>query len=571
MRSARRLLDALTFAVFVLFTLTALGVQIDLHLFGGHQRVTGFGRPFLVAAALLAVRALVDPNGVRRFLGAWRANEAPRPSDVAAARRSRRLLAATALAVAISPLFEGPFTSWDEGPSLGAGALLLVLVGAVYALFGARRALAHGERLEGEDVVLLLAFPLYVAFVANGEPLSSGDNLATSRLGPLIVQKRTLDLSSVAAFHEEPLPYAAVWVGDRLLPSFPLGTGLLSVPYAAAALVASSDETTTALFDRWEKHFASLLTVGAAVLLFLALRRRFGEKAAFGAALLFGLATPAFSTGSQALWSTTGEVFLICLVLFLVLGGEPPVPSAARLLAAGAALGGAFLCRPSALLAGGFVALAVIVEIRGKAWPLLAAAGLSVGLAAAWLGSLYGHPLGGYGLMNASASMWAPTTAGALGTLFSPSRGLVVFFPYVLLAGAGLAASSRPTKRWWLAAFGATVATYALAASYGKWWGGASLGPRLMSEASPFMALLALPLLTSFRERGRWRWTFLGTALFAAATQVLIVNSPAAIGWSARVDVDRNPESLWSLRDSQIVAAWLPRDTEHKTPAPPPP
>ncbi|HEV8267640.1 MAG TPA: hypothetical protein VGR00_05385, partial [Thermoanaerobaculia bacterium] len=414
-----------------------------------------------------------------------------------------------------------------------------------------------GRRVRRVDAAFLVGVPLYVLAIGNGRFLSSGDNTATRCAAGRILTAGTLDLRGLPEFRKEPPHYSTVRIGSRLLPSFPLGTALLSLPYRAAALAISRGKETLELRERWEKSFAALATAAAAVFLFLAVRRRFGDPAAFGVTFVFALATPAFSTSGQAMYSTTGEVFFLCLALFLLAGAEE---SRMVFAAAGLSFGAAFLCRPTALIPAAALALA-FATTRLRAAALAAGAALSIGLSALWLKSLYGHPLGGYGLMNGGRSMWNVGSFTAFaGSLLSPSRGLIVFFPYLLFLAIEVPASDRFSRRLRFAALAAASGCFALASSYAKWWGGHGLGPRLMAEASPFLALLTLPIFASWPRLGPVRrWGFAAAVVFSAATQILLVYRAEPDEWNASVSVDENPGALWSLRGGQLAAAWLPR------------
>jgi len=473
----------------------------------------------------------------------------------------KRGLLAAALAVVAAPLFLKPETNWLlTGIPFWGVALALVTL-AVYGVLGRNGAALQpgpdGFRLRALDAVLLLALPLYALSTANGRLLTSGDNRATRHLGPLIASTGSFDLSNLPAYRVSPLHYSAVRVNGRKLPAFPIGTGLLSVPYAAASLVFAGG-TTPQLLDRSEKQLAALMTSASLVLLFLGIRRRFGEGPALGAAVVFALATPALTTASQSLWSATGEIFCLCLALFFVLPGED---SDTRAAAGGLAMAAAFLCRPTALVPAAFVGLALLFTRKRQALVYASTAAAGCGAAAIFLVRLYGHPLGGYAILNPS-SVWRPRRSieGLLGNLISPSRGLLVFFPYLLalpLARPALS-RSRELARWFWASLGATAGIYLLASGYWKWWGGHGLGPRLMTEASPFLALLTVPLWGALAGK-RWaRALVVASVAFAAATQVLGLYHEAAWNWNTEAKVDTNRKALWNLRQSQLRAIWWP-------------
>ncbi len=471
-------------------------------------------------------------------------------------------LLAAALGVVAAPLFLDPTRNWLETQIPQAGALLAFVTLAVYGIFWRLGALPPrgpaGFRLGRIDAILLVALPLYAVSTSNGRFFSSGDNLATRNLGPLLVTKRTFDLSGVAEYREYPRHYSTIWVGKRLLPAFPIGTGLLSVPYSAASLALSGGHVTRPLLDRTEKHLAAVLYAASALALFFGIRRRFGEGPALGAALVFGLATSALTTASQALWSATGAAFCLSIALWCVLpGGDSDVRSAAGGLAAAAA----FLCRPTALIPAAFVGLALLLTRRRAAVVYGIAAVVGCAVAAAFLLHLYGHPLGGYGLRNLESGAWSSRPGeGFLGNLVSPSRGLLVFFPYLLAFPLARPALSRDRElaSWFRASAGAVLSLYVLTSLFAKWWGGFSLGPRLLTEVSPFIAFLTVPVWAGLAGRGWAKAFVLATIAFAAATQVLAIHRRDAVDWNDDVHVDANRDALWQLRQSQLLAIWWP-------------
>jgi hypothetical protein len=299
---------------------------------------------------------------------------------------------------------------------------------------------------------------------------------------------------------------------------------------------------------------------------FGALRTPLGEGPALATALLFGLATPAFTTSGQAMWSTTGEVFCLCLALRLQL---PGVPTRATLAAAGLALAAAFVCRPTALVPAGVLALLAFERSRRAIW-LALPLGAGVLAASVLLFRTYGHPLGGYGLMNSGSAMWGGSVlTGLAGNLVSPSRGALLWFPHLLFVPLAwrYARHDESLRGPWLASLAISLFTLALAASYRVWWGGYSTGPRLLAEAAPFLAILLSPLAKAWSELGGVRLALAVATALAAATQVLSAYGAHAVAWNEEVRMSRRPEVLWSIRDSQLAAAWVPRWEPSREPA----
>jgi hypothetical protein len=556
----RRLLDFGTSLVLGTLLLTLFGGRLELDLLGARLRVGGLERPLLLSLTLLAVQGLRRGGWFWRLRAALRSQALPTESEVRRAGRLKRWLLFGVLAVAASPLFLDDQSIFD-GPGRWHPLLLTAVVLASYRWFAVRGLFgaldARDRRLNRLDVVLLLALPLYSLLLANGAHMGSGDNMATQELGPLLVRRQTIELSSVSAFRKEPLHYSALRVGDRILPSFPLGTGFLSAPYSAIALAAGRGVVTEPFLERSEKHLAALIGVASALLLFFGVRRRYGENVALASFTLFAFGTTAFTYVGQTLFSTTGEVLFFCVALALTL---PEDISLASVVGAGFAMGAAFLCRPSALLATGSMGIALFSRRRtdGVAFGVVAGTViLGIGI---WLQSIYGHPLGGYGLMNMQAGNWGHSIfEGIAGNLISPSRGVLFFFPYLLFLplAAALVRRDQSARRWWLASFISAAGTFGMASVYKNWWGGWSNGPRLMTEGAPFLALLFIPVWENWSRLGRIRFLFLGSVLFAIATQVLFAYSPRVHSWSPEV-LDPHPEALWSLSNGQLAAAWVP-------------
>ncbi len=308
---------------------------------------------------------------------------------------------------------------------------------------------------------------------------------------------------------------------------------------------------TPALVNRWEKHAAALITAAGAALLWAA-ARRWGDGAALGAAAVFALATPVPANAAQALWSFTGEIFCLVLALFLALRSRP-LPAWA-----GVAAGFAFACRPTALVGAAAIGAALLATERRSAVRYAAALGAVLAVVAGAQLAFYGHPLGAYGAMNTSHRMFnADFASGFAGVLASPSRGLLVFCPWVLLLPLGLARRKESPAglfAWTLASLGVAGAVVFLAASHVKWWGGWSLGPRLTTEAAPFLALAAIPLM---RSAGRpLRAAFLALVAFAAVTQFLLTYTESVRGWDPLVLERVGPRALWWWKDGQLASAW---------------
>ena len=454
--------------------------------------------------------------------------------------------------LAAAPLLPRLTPGWPHGWS----ALFPLVVGGALLSIALVR-FVSGARPKMRDILVVGAFPLYALYTGNGLSLASADNAATRRIASQLVTQGTLDLAHDPPY-EESFAWAAVTVRGRLLPAFPVGIGLLQVPYAAVALAGSHGSITPSLVARWEKHFAALLTVASVAIFFFAVGRSFGRRAAWGTSGVLALATSLPTCAAQSMWSLTGELFCTSLALLFLMPGEGGRRSPRSPAAAGAAMAGAFLCRPTALVS--LFVLGVVAWREGRREAVRYGLAAAVGIAAIlfWQLRVFGNALGAYGAMDTGEGTWGGTISSSfVGTLLSPSRGILVWHPWLLLLPFA-AMNVRPgsLREWWRGSAAVLFLTWLVASLFTRWWGGGCLGPRYFTGVAPFLALLTAPLWSSASRR--MRATLVATVTFASATQLLAAYNPKAADWNSIVNVDDHPRVLWSVRDSQLAAAWWP-------------
>jgi hypothetical protein len=197
-----------------------------------------------------------------------------------------------------------------------------------------------------------------------------------------------------------------------------------------------------------------------------------------------------------------------------------------------------------------------------------------------------------------TAGMWStPPWVGAAGLMLSPSRGLLVYSPFMIFALAGA------TQAWRRKEFAALrplplaiLALWMIASCYFKWWGGWCFGYRPIVDTMPLLAVLLVPVINWLFERRAA--LAVGAALLAWSVAVQWVgvwsyneldwnSPPEGIGLlirvpgmkaplevhdplelkrvaakdpsasvirrlSSNVDLPKNRWRLWSLADSQL-------------------
>jgi len=164
------------------------------------------------------------------------------------------------------------------------------------------------------------------------------------------------------------------------------------------------------------------------------------------------------------------------------------------------------------------------------------------------------HPL----VHNTHGSIARDPWWGALGLLFSPSRGLIVFSPIVLVT---LLAWPRASREGWggalLWCWLAAMALFGVYACYSVWWGGHTYGPRYAIDLLPLLVPLAAvgtARLVQSRVGATVGALALAWSVLLAATGAWCYPQDA---WNTDpMSVDLFHERLWDWRDPQFVRCW---------------
>lgn len=309
------------------------------------------------------------------------------------------------------------------------------------------------------------------------------------------------------------------------------------------------------------------------VLLFLACRALVPPVDALVIAASTVLGSGLVSTAGTALWASDGVLVLTSLALVGLARSER---HARPRVWVPALIGVAVFVKPTAafaLLALVLSRLAPTMRRLGSG-VLVLLASILVGVAAgaagwlAWLPDYYGW----HKIVPA-----VPLPQGLSANLLSPSRGLLVFSPFlvVVLVAVLVAARRAPARARTqasdegglvddpLARFCSIWIALHLVAVSGKnmWWGGHGYGPRLLVEIMPPFAVLAALAWRALRRRpecsrARWAAAFLLTALPAVA-----INSyqglfePAVLRWNEAPDIDANALLVYDWRYPQFLAS----------------
>ncbi|HMJ10342.1 MAG TPA: hypothetical protein VK524_02995, partial [Polyangiaceae bacterium] len=272
------------------------------------------------------------------------------------------------------------------------------------------------------------------------------------------------------------------------------------------------------------KLHGSLLTAATAVLLFLTALQYTSRYKALLLAAVFGVATCAWSVQSQNVWQQTVSTFFISIGIFCFV--RYPERYWLQLLG-GLAFGTATACRHTGALLLVCVFVYMLIYHR-KSAIFMALGAAPVPLAIAFYNWYYfgspfsfGQELVGHETAlekTGSPDLWqTPFLKGAAGLLFSPSRGLLVFSPFFVLAAVGLyKIFKEPQYRALRPVCLGSLAIMVLQCKWFDWWGGWTYGYRPWLDAVPVLMLCLIPML-SWALAGRVRPAVFGVAVAWAA------------------------------------------------------
>lgn len=311
------------------------------------------------------------------------------------------------------------------------------------------------------------------------------------------------------------------------------------------------------------KAYGSTMMALAAVCAAIVASRFTSRRRAMVVATALALGTGWWCTASQTVWQHETAIACAMIALAAIVTADGPL-AAWQLASISTLLGLSAAARLQASPVAITIGIGVLVGLRDRRRCVWLLPGVVLVASVLWTNlAWFGHLLGGAAIFETlhenihgvSGSVANPAV-GMAGLLASPSRGLLVFSPWLLVAGLARWTSASPHRALLrLCAMGAFLQLVAYAC-YSVWWGGHTYGPRYALDALPlFVPLVALGVDRLRRPSG--------LAWFAVATtwSVLVAAGGAfaypADAWNTDpADVDRHHERLWDWRDPQFVRAW---------------
>ncbi len=419
----------------------------------------------------------------------------------------------------------------------------------------------------------LLGLNLFLIYCLNGREVGGGDTVPATLLPLAIVRGDGPYLDRFASAIRDPLgriPGYGTEVRGHAVSRYPLGPALVALPFEWPQILlldlvrpgwdaapAQAIEMATFL----GKNAAAAMAALTAVVLWFWLQRIGLGRVALPVVLTASLGSDQWSTGSQALWQHGPAMLCFSLALLAL---SLPNPGRLPMGLSGFFLAMMVACRP--------IDLVFVVPLAGWVrWAFgrsrflaFMLAGLLVALPLAFYNVWFFKTLtGGYAQIE-QMHPWAHGVRGTwtgnlgtglLGTLLSPSHGLLVYCPWVLIAVFAIPQVLR--LRGWKSLEGALVlglvANLGLLSKYSCWWAGHCFGPRFWIDATPILALLL-----AYGLDCRTGWTRFRLTLFWAS--LLIAGSLQAVGflcypstWHGQpTNSDLDHARLWDWGDTEV-------------------
>jgi hypothetical protein len=407
---------------------------------------------------------------------------------------------------------------------------------------------------------LLIGLCCLLVYNANGRAISAGDAFPARYLPFAIWRYHSIVLDPIATLAAQGRDSKTLfWMmpapSGHIISVYPVVLPVLIAPlYLPAVGYLHLRGWTDGRLDHtarvMEKLSASLVAALSASLLYLLLlRRRAAAPIALLLTLAYAFGTTTWVISSQALWQH-GMAELMVIGVLLLLTAPCTAP---RALAAG------LLC---GLIAGNRppdVILAAVLGAYGLFWAgrraalLAAAAALPAGLVLLYNLGVADGLAGGYGLAGRPSYFRHDLLSGLGGLLFSPTRGLFIFSPFLLFLV--LAWRHLPRDRGLSLAMSAGVVLQLLLYAKGEWRGGISWGPRYMTDLLPFFMWMLAPVAAALRGVGR-------VCFLLAVGAAVAIEAIGAFWYTGATDsaiyaVASGPHQLraaWDWRNAPFVA-----------------
>ena len=423
----------------------------------------------------------------------------------------------------------------------------------------ARFSFLNAIRTPLKSKTLLLFSFLLIVYNINFRIIATGDSIGASVLPLSLIRELNFNLDEFSFLYKDNVPYYLTRSKGHIYHNYSVITPLLATPIYFLPTLWGITDSPDKIFHL-AKVSASVLASLSAIFFYLSLiRMQVNKGFAIFLTLSYIVATSTWTISSQALWDHTSGELLLAVALFCVISASR---DSRYLVPAGAACALAFVSRMNNI----FIVLSILIYIiisHRKNISLFMIFPIIIGITFFGLNiSHFGTLLGGAGELLKTIPVrqgiqggwnWS-FFEGFTGILFSPSRGLLIFSPWLIFSFVGMAVAWWKSGNRLFKCLSVGIAlTILFFSNYSVWWGGQCYGPRFFTDMLPILAFFIYFIRDSI-ERHRLLG-FLLSLLIAISISVQAIGAFNYTGnwYHYPTNVDYDHKRLWDWRDSVIT------------------
>lgn len=424
------------------------------------------------------------------------------------------------------------------------------------------------KQIVGQYDLLLLFIACFCIFnMVSLVTITSSDVAPATFLPAALILNHDFYFDFASPLTQDPvLTYAFLYQNGHYLSLFPIVTPILVTPVYLFSYILCN------LFNLplqpeeliiLGKTSAAIIASLATIIFYAAAKELFSRKTALITAGIFAFATSTWSISSQALWQT-GMVEILLIAMIWIIIRDAKRSSWKNIVALGILSGLFFFNRPpDALL---LIPIIAYVGLFNRERIAHYCAGVFAGGFPFLLYNLtfFGNFFGGY-KENLGRFIISPEIfLNALGLLFGPNVGIVVFAPVVILSFAGfywLRDITETSVQKILFLFGPVILLHILLySSFDQWYSasGFCYGPRYLTGIVPVLCLYIGIFLARI---SKWDPSDQRSKLVKAVTVLIIIASVTIqiIGvffYPYNPDKTMPAERTWNISDSLIIDSY---------------
>lgn len=416
------------------------------------------------------------------------------------------------------------------------------------------------------ETMILVLLALFIFSLALISPVTyaSSDSHFSLIVTQAILEHGTINLDAyyeIAPELFDAFDYQVDLQNGHWFYNYPSGSSIFSLPFVAIARLSGSDMLTVGDNHLWQNVISALVVAAVFLALYKIARVYLSIGPSLAISLITMLGSSLISTLSTALWNLGFAVLFVSLGLGLVARFDRGHSETVHPYWLGLLFFAAYLSRPSTA----FFILAMLIYLALKdRRSLLRAGSISLALLIVYL--LFSRVAYGSWFPDYySVGSWLSPSGylrALYGVLLSPSRGIFIFSPFLLLVAMGTLLYAVRKQRhllFWLCGLWVSLQILSVAATP-MWWGGYSFGPRLLTDAIPALVLMTAVLwleLAPILSKNQRRVVI--TIYFSLGLLAMFVNSYVGLFnvknplWNAYPSIDHYTEYLFSWDYPQFM------------------